>query len=154
MLVSDAFPSKYLKAADLGGKRYTLTIKLVTTEEIGDGERKLVCYFQGAEKAMILNRTNAAEVALAYGDETDYWTGKQIELFPSSVMFQGRSTPCLRLRAIYPAAGAGLSNAPVQPLQPQPPPFVAHPMQAPFNAGPGERAAGGADPFGDEPPPF
>ena len=34
MLISSVFPSKYLTAADLNGKPYTLTIKTVTLEEM------------------------------------------------------------------------------------------------------------------------
>ena len=154
MNINTAFPSKFVRVADLQNRRVTVTIERVTMEDMGDGDSKPVIYFIGSQKGLAANKTNAMEIAMAFGEETDHWAGKQIELFPASTMYQGRNTPCIRVRAIYPAAGTGLSNAPVQP-QPLPPSApMAHPMQAPFNAGPGERAAGGADPFADSDIPF
>ena len=147
MNINTAFPSKFVRVADLQNRRVTVTIERVTIEDMGDGDTKPVAYFIGSQRGLALNKTNAFEIAMAFGEETDHWAGKQIELFPASTMYQGRNTPCIRVRAIYPGVTAS-------PPATHAPAAMAHPMQAPFNAGPGERAAGGADPFGDEPPPF
>lgn len=95
--INEAFPSKYLKAADLGGKNALVTIDRADFEIIGD-ERKLIVYFQGKNKGMVLNKTNANNIALAYGDETEEWHGQQIVLFEAMVDFQGKTVPALRVR--------------------------------------------------------
>ena len=108
MKISDAFPSKYLKADDLGNQRITLTIMAVTMEDIGDKEFKLVMRFMGKEKGMVLNKTNATLCGTVWGDETNDWQGKQLELYAQPVMFQGRQV-------------MGLAVAPLlQPGQVQP----------------------------------
>ena len=48
MKISSAFPSKYLKAADLQGKQVTVVMSHVTMETIGDDERP-VLYFKGKD---------------------------------------------------------------------------------------------------------
>lgn len=105
MKMSDAFPSKYLKAADLNGARVRVTIDRVVFEEIGQGEdkdRKPVLYFKGKEKGVVMNKTNATNIALMYGDEMDDWAGVSVELFPAMVDFQGRSVEAIRIRPIRP----------------------------------------------------
>lgn len=97
MRVSDAFPSNYLKAVDLQGRTVMATIDRYTIEDIGD-DRKPVIYFVDKEKGLVLNKTNANEIAFVYGDDMDEWAGKKIELFSMMVQFQGRNTPGLRVR--------------------------------------------------------
>lgn len=97
MRMNDAFPSKYLKAADLQGKNVKVTIKLVNIEKIGD-DHKLVLYFEGADKGMVCNKTNAKKIASAYGDETDEWPGNDIVLYEAEVDFQGDTVPAIRVR--------------------------------------------------------
>ena len=111
MKMSEAFPSKYLKAEDLKGQRITVTIARVEMGEIGDGdsrEQKPVVYFQGKEKGLVLNKTNAANISYMYGDETNDWTGSQIKLFTMIVPFQGRQVPAIR---IAPPPGVSMEGA-------------------------------------------
>ena len=56
--INDEFPSKYLKAADLQGNVAKVQIGNVTSEQIGS-DRKLIMYFAGKQKGMVLNKTNA-----------------------------------------------------------------------------------------------
>jgi hypothetical protein len=72
MRMSSAFPSNYLRAADLQGRNVTVTIDRVAMEDIG-GDHKPVLYFRGKEKGMVLNKTNGNNISAAYGDETDDW---------------------------------------------------------------------------------
>ena len=58
MDINSAFPSNYLKAADLRGGRVTVAIDSVVIENIGDEDKPIV-YFQGKEKGLVLNKTNA-----------------------------------------------------------------------------------------------
>jgi hypothetical protein len=97
MRISSAFPSNYLKASDLQGRQIKVTIDRVDTETIGN-ESKPILYFQGKEKGMVLNKTNANNIAAAFGDDTDDWAGAEIVLYEAMVDFQGKTVPALRIR--------------------------------------------------------
>jgi arabinogalactan endo-1,4-beta-galactosidase len=96
--INDAFPSNYLKAADLKGRNALVTMDRTEFEKIGD-DRKLILYFEGKDKGMVLNKTNANNIALAYGDDTDEWNGKEIVLFEAMVDYQGKTVAAIRVRA-------------------------------------------------------
>lgn len=98
MHIDSAFPSKYLKASDLQGRNVTVKMGRVEQEKIGD-DMKLILYFQGKEKGVVLNKTNANNVAAVYGGETEDWYGKEITLVEAMVDFQGKSVPAIRMRA-------------------------------------------------------
>ena len=98
MHIDSAFPSKYLKASDLQGRNVTVKMGRVEQEKIGD-DMKLILYFQGKEKGVVLNKTNANNVATIYGGETEDWYGKEITLVEAMVDFQGKSVPAIRMRA-------------------------------------------------------
>lgn len=98
MHIDSAFPSKYLKASDLQGRNVTVKMGRVEQEKIGD-DMKLILYFQGKEKGVVLNKTNANNVAAIYGGETEDWYGKEITLVEAMVDFQGKSVPAIRMRA-------------------------------------------------------
>ena len=102
MLMSSAFPSAYLKAADTQGRTLPLIIDRCELVDL-DGEQKPCLFFQGRNKGMILNRTNAATIVEAYGDESDAWRGKPLEVFTARVSFQGRMVDGLRVRIPAPA---------------------------------------------------
>lgn len=101
MLISAAFPSNYIKAADLQNQNVMVVIERIQIEDVGD-ETKPVLYFQNKAKGMVLNKTNANNIALVYGDETDDWLGKELVLYPTMVDFQGRSVPAIRVRVPAP----------------------------------------------------
>ena len=98
MKISQAFPSKYLKATDIQGHTPSVVIASVRMEDIGDDDQKPVLYFQGKSKGLVLNKTNATNITLAYGDDTDAWIGQTIVLFTAWVDFQGRSVEAIRVR--------------------------------------------------------
>lgn len=97
MRMSEAFPSNWLKASDLQGRTVKATIKDVVMEDVGDGEKPIVT-FVGKDKGLVLNKTNANMIVDAYGDETDTWAGKEIEIFPDKTSFKGQIVPCIRVR--------------------------------------------------------
>lgn len=116
MNINEAFPSKYLKAADLeeGGKHVTITS--VVEEEVGrDREMRPIMYFEGEEKGIVLNKTNATNIAKMYGYETEDWVGKRVLLGTAWVDFQGQSTESIR---IYPPKRQS-ANAPLNQSRPQ-----------------------------------
>lgn len=97
MQISEAFPSKYLKASDLQGRNVMVKMSHAAFEEIG-GDKKLILYFQGKEKGMVLNKTNANNISDIYGDDTDDWAGEPIVLVEAMVDFQGKTVPAIRVR--------------------------------------------------------
>lgn len=97
MHISTAFPSEYLKAADLQGRNISVVIERVEMRDVGD-DTKPVIYFRGKERGVVLNKTNANNIAMAYGDDTDAWTGKEVILYETMVDFQGRSVQAIRIR--------------------------------------------------------
>lgn len=98
MRISNAFPSEFLKAADLQGRNVRVLMSHVEMRDIG-GDHKPILFFQGKDKGMVLNKTNANNIALVYGDDTDDWHGKEIVLFEAMVDFQGKTVAAIRARA-------------------------------------------------------
>jgi len=100
----ELFPSKYLKAADLGGKPLAVTIKSVAVEALnnpnGGGQQdKLLVSFVNQPKRLVCNKTNFNSIADLHGDETDGWAGKRIELYPTKASMGGKSFDAVRVRA-------------------------------------------------------
>lgn len=124
MRISSAFPSNYLKAADLQGRRVRVTMSRVELEKIGDDTRP-VLYFQGKEKGAVLNKTNSNVISAVYGDDTDDWEGHPIELFEAMVDFQGKTVPAIRMnvprngRAIQAPLVSHENSPPLQQRAPQ-----------------------------------
>jgi len=116
--MSEMFPSKWLKAADLGGRELKASIERVTQEEFedrdkGTTEHKWVLWFAGASKGLILNLTNARAVADFYADDTDGWIGRQITLFVASVSAFGKTTDAIRVK-VTPENMQAATGAPAQ----------------------------------------
>lgn len=117
--VNTAFPSKWLKAADLNNREHTLVIDRIIFEDVGDGDPKPVMYFQGHQKGMVLNKTNAQTLAYVHGDEMDLWSGRQVVLFVQMVQFQSGMVPAIRCRGIH-SSGAAMPGAVGGPPAQQP----------------------------------
>ncbi len=84
MRISEAFPTKYISAADLRGREVTLRISYVTMEEIQGNygtDNRPVCHFSNAQKGLVLNKTNANTLAGQFGDDTDLWPNREIVLY-------------------------------------------------------------------------
>jgi hypothetical protein len=101
MRVSDVFPSNYLKASDLQGRTLRVTMDRVEVEQIGQ-DRKPILYFVGKQKGVVLNKTNAGNIAIMFGEDMDEWGGSDVELFPTMVDYQGRSVEAIRIRPVRP----------------------------------------------------
>ncbi|TIT29491.1 MAG: hypothetical protein E5W86_02300 [Mesorhizobium sp.] len=99
--LKDIYPSKYLSASDLKGKKVTVTIKAVHLEDFEENGRKVqkpILYFHGADKGLVCNKTNAMTVANITGKtDTDDWLGARITLFPTMVSFGGKVTDAIRI---------------------------------------------------------
>lgn len=118
--LNDLYPSKWLTAADLKNQEVIATISSITTEEFEDNGKKStkpVCNFQGVDKALILNKTNAFMIQEITGhDDTDNWIGVQVSLYPTMVQFGAKMTEAIRIKR-PPAAPATAAPA-VTPAAP------------------------------------
>jgi hypothetical protein len=101
MRSNEAFPSKYLKAADVKERPRIAVIKHVVQETVGQGQdakEKNVLYFED-EKPMVLNRTNWDTLEEAFGDSDD-WPGHKVKIRCVRTKFKGEPTDGIRLEAI------------------------------------------------------
>jgi hypothetical protein len=99
---NEVFPSKTLKAADIGEASPVVTIHRVELESIDKNgkDKKPVAYFVGKDKGLVLNKTNwRAIVKISGQDDSDLWEGVKIQLFVTDVDFQGDLVPAIRVRA-------------------------------------------------------
>lgn len=93
----ELFPGKYLRAADLDGHEPIVTIDRTEVRQMGD-VRKLVVYFKGKAKGIVVNRTNFTAIAEITGQpDSDDWTGHRIKLVTAKVDFQGRRVLAIRI---------------------------------------------------------
>jgi hypothetical protein len=106
-------PSKYLSCDDLKDPEdnssyleYTLTISGCHDVEVKDFKTnqpvtKYVLDFQGADKGMILNKTNITTLGHLFGPETDDWIGKPVIVFAIPCNdANGNPTMGLRVRGV------------------------------------------------------
>jgi len=115
MKISEEFPSQYLKASDLGGREVRVTMGRVEREEIGT-DKKLVLYFKGKEKGVVLNKTNANTIGDAYGDDTDDWYDQPLILFSIRTEFQGKPVDGLRCRVPTPKDNRQMAPKQTDPI--------------------------------------
>lgn len=105
MKFSEMYPSKYLKAADLNGNAVKVIIERIELQDVvGQGKEqdyKYVLFFQGKQKGLVLNKTNARAITDAYED-TEAWPGKELEVYPDRTSFQGNMVDCIRVRIPVP----------------------------------------------------
>lgn len=96
--------NQYIKASDLPqGKEVPVRISRIQEGEFEDEKRgkihKLIVFFEGKEKGLVLNKTNATTIAAAYGPESDTWVGKNIFLYSTKVSFGDNMVDAVRVRA-------------------------------------------------------
>ena len=120
--INDAFPSNYIKASDLKNGQPVVVIDRIAFEPVGQKkEMKPILYFEGKEKGLVLNKTNAKNITGLVGSaETEDWIGFSIRLYATNVEFQGDTVEAIRVKA-----------APVGSRRPPPMP-VAEPEMAPI----------------------
>lgn len=129
--IGDIFQSKYLSANDVpdGGMKATIAFVDVQKFKKQDGgeEVKPVIEFEGIEKAFVCNKTNAMTIAERFGNETDDWVGKELQLDVTWVDFQGKQVESIRVRKERKRAAA------VAPGRPARQPAPAAPAPAAVN---------------------
>lgn len=89
--------ANYMNANDVPSP-INLKIVSVDMETMRDDTEKLAVSFEGSEKVLLLNKTNAEELAEAFGDDSDAWIGKTVTLYTVRTLFQGKRVPAIRVR--------------------------------------------------------
>jgi hypothetical protein len=110
MHFDELYPSKFLRASDLGGVPLTVTIGGIARDNVG-AEPKVIITFASGEKALIANKTNGNTLCKLFGKETANWIGKQIVLVPTEVDFRGDMVEAIRIRAPRVAAQPAVAAA-------------------------------------------
>lgn len=119
MNMNQMFPGKYLKAADLEGKAWTVTVEDVVMEELGQGndkEWKPVLRLVGSERGIVLNKTNAIKIAgLFQSEDTEAWKGQKIKIVSEKVPFGSKLVDSIRVKGVdetVQAPPSGVNGAP------------------------------------------
>jgi hypothetical protein len=103
MRASDAYPSKYLKSADVKAKPIVATISSLDMELVGQGQdqkQKPVLYLEG-QKPIVLNRTNFEAIEAVFGD-SDEWSGHKVKVYAAPTRYQGKAVDGIRIDPIVP----------------------------------------------------
>lgn len=93
--------SNWLKADDLQGAKPVVTIATAEVKENtydGVTKKQIVLTFEGKDKCLGLNFTNAQRIAELTGTEDfSQWIGVSIKLYTDKVVIDGTSKPCIRI---------------------------------------------------------
>jgi hypothetical protein len=112
----DIYGSKYLSVADLKDGEPRFKVGKVTIEELreknGTTKRKYVIWFEGVEKGLVINKTNAKKLADAYGKQSAKWIGQLVLLYSEDTTFgKGVRVRPLRKPATLAAPDPDLDDA-------------------------------------------
>lgn len=103
-LFNDIYGSKYLSVADLQGEMPRYRIGKIDVSDLKDKDgttkRRMLAYFDGVEKALVLNRTNAKKLAEVYSEDPRKWVGVSVDLYDEDTSM-GKG---IRLRPVKSAA--------------------------------------------------
>lgn len=93
----ELYPGRFLKAADLKGKKVTLTITDVDLEElVGDDNKpkaKCIIAFAGTQRQLVTCKTNGICIKAMFGRHVPEWRGKRITIFEDT----WNGEPCIRI---------------------------------------------------------
>jgi len=103
------FDKQYLRWFHLQGKDALVTIEKVEkdvelTMRGGIKKKAGVVHFRGKDKPLVLNVTNAQQIASIHGPKPSQWPGKQIVLYPTTTEMYVKETKkketlgCIRIR--------------------------------------------------------
>lgn len=121
------FDRDYIGSWDLPGDVVVTISEVKAGEVVGNGGRKAkkpIVRFEGKEKALLCNKTNAKTIAALYGNDTANWVGKRITLYPTKTQMGGEEVDAIRVRPAAPKGRAATPNgrAAAQSSPPQDPP--------------------------------
>ena len=112
--------SLYLSKDDVPAQGIDASIIGVKVDNVGDDRKPILGFGGGFLKPMVLNKTNTAILISLFGEDSNGWTGKMVQVYcDPSVSYAGKVTGGLRIRmaplaSVQPAA----SVEPVRTLSP------------------------------------
>jgi hypothetical protein len=98
----ELYDGAFLKAGELKGRKFTLTIKSVDLYELegpkGKQKRGVIA-FKETPKLITLNKINGLCLKAMFGRLVQRWEGKRIAIFPDVVKEAGamQGDPCIRI---------------------------------------------------------
>lgn len=103
----ETLPGDYLGAYSLNGQDMIVTIQSAAKELIvganGKKEECLVLHFKEQVMDMVCNRTNAKMITKVLNSPfLEDWSGKKIQLYPTTTKFGGDVVECIRVRPTAP----------------------------------------------------
>ena len=82
----ELYPGRFRKSGEFKGKKITLTIQDVVTDELQDAQqgvkRRGIIMFKETERQLVLNKTNGLCIRGMFGRDLTKWIGKRITLYP------------------------------------------------------------------------
>jgi hypothetical protein len=102
--INAAFPSKYLRAADLGDDAVVVTIDRITNERLKNQQgveesRPAIHFHEFPNKPLVLNKTNAKKISqLLKSTDTDDWEHQQVQLYATETQFGADTVACIRVK--------------------------------------------------------
>jgi len=115
------FDRDYIGAWDLPGDVTVVITDVKAGEIVGQNGRKAkkpIVRFEGKEKALLCNKTNAKTIAGLYGNDTAAWIGKKVTLYPTQTQMGGETMDCIRVRQTIPTGRPRASNKAAPPEPP------------------------------------
>lgn len=137
--VSQMIVSKFIAHVDVEPP-VAVTVRTLSLEKVGrddDSEQRWIMWFNEMKKGLRLNVTTLRIFEAAYGDDSDRWIGRRVQLYwDPTVQFGGKLVGGVRVRLSRLAAGgvAAALSAPAgarfDPMTGKPlaPPPVTHPQ--------------------------
>jgi len=135
--LEEMFPSRFLKAADLGGKGRVVEIVEVGTEDLKDMQgktaKKTIVYFRGL-KPLVLNKTNAKALIRITGEpDNNNWVEHRALIFPTTTEMAGETVACIRFDEVptaKPAKKAAPPKAKAAAEEEEPPQLTDEEVEA------------------------
>ena len=115
--MADAVGGTFITKNDVTTTGTNIKIAGITQEKVGqEQEPKFALWFMGDQlKPLVLNKTNINILRALYGDDSDNWVHKDINVYNDpTVGYSGQITGGVRLRQVQ-AAPAPDFNDPVPP---------------------------------------
>ena len=95
------YPSRFLDAEMLAGKKVTLTVREIIGEElVGDNEKaelKWILKFVERDKELVIPKVNGECFRRMFGNDPHAAIGKRVTFFPTKTKCFGKTVDCIRI---------------------------------------------------------
>lgn len=136
--VSQMIVSKFIAHVDVEPP-VAVTVRTLSLEKVGrddDSEQRWIMWFNEMKKGLRLNVTTLRIFEAAYGDDSDRWIGRRVQLYwDPTVQFGGKLVGGVRVRLSRLAAG-GVAAALSAPAGARFDPMTGQPLTPPVTPSP------------------